>query len=257
MKYFLLLSLFILSACSDVQSNDSSVRLDQNADGIIGGRVVKPMDVIASRVLMVVSYNASGRTNLCTGTPIKEDVILTAAHCVQNAVKVKVAFGLNIVDVQNNPVIQASSFKFNTDYDENHDQYDLALVRLPRPIPSNYSVSKIYDGTQEITSETVTLAGYGITSSNGNDAGILRITTKSLKNITVQRDSILITQQSYNGVCSGDSGGPLFVQVGSELQLYGVNSYVEGTESNPCGYTSGAVYVKSQMTWIQNTLKEL
>ncbi|QLY24001.1 trypsin-like serine protease [Bdellovibrio sp. KM01] len=259
MKYLIVLPFLFLGACADKDSNSQlgAVSLEQNTTGIVGGRLVKANDPVATRVVMIEIKYENGGTNLCTGTPIDKTTILTAAHCVKGAVRVRVGYALDEDSITKGNLVVAKSFKAHEDYEEDADQYDLGLVRLQKAIPSNYKVSKIYDGSQEVTSDTVTLVGYGITSSQGTDAGYLRTTTKDLDDVRIRNNSILIIQQPHNGVCSGDSGGPVFVQVGNEMQLIGVNSYVEGPSKNPCGQIAGSVYVKSQLTWIRKTIKEL
>ncbi|QDK45793.1 hypothetical protein DOM22_11860 [Bdellovibrio sp. ZAP7] len=110
---------------------------------------------------------------------------------------------------------------------------------------------------KEVTSDTVTLVGYCITSSNGDDAGYLRMTTKDMDDVSIRSGNLLIIQQPHNGTCSGDSGGTGLCQVGNEMQVAGINSFVEGIEKDPCGYIGGSVYVKSQLTWIRKTIKAL
>ncbi|WP_413293640.1 S1 family peptidase [Bdellovibrio sp. HCB185ZH] len=259
MKYLMVLPFLFLGACADSGSNNQTgaVSLEQSQNGIVGGRKVNSSDAVASRVVMLETKYENGKVSLCTGTPIDKTTILTAAHCLKGGVRVRVVYALDIDSIKKSDIVEAKSFKSHEDYEEDADQYDLGLVRISKAIPSNYKVSKIYDGSQEITSDTVTLVGYGITSSHGDDAGYLRMTTKDLDDVTVRNGSILIMPQPHNGTCSGDSGGPVFVQVGREMQIVGVNSFVEGTQKDPCGYTAGSVYVKSQLTWIHKTLKEL
>lgn len=232
-------------------------------NGIISGYKVSSQDELAKKVVMLLMEGE--KSSICTGTPIAKDVILTAAHCVKGATRVRAIFhtditcesGFNI----NDHAIESSSFFYHDKYSGKTDATnDVALVKLKSAIPSDYDISKVYDGYSSLSSDTVTFAGYGVTREATEEGvpsgeGFLRMTTKSYRS-EVRKDGMnLVIDQPYTGVCSGDSGGPIFVEVRGEKQIIGVNSVVSGpTQSRVCHGKAVAMYAPHFTDWIRTAL---
>lgn len=254
------MSIFVLGACEHSKPSDHKVTTcipASEMDGIIGGARVNSNDILAKKVVMLLTKKGK-EVSICTGTPISKDVILTAAHCVDGAEKTDVAVVFH-TDVtcesgfnSDKQAIKVQDFISHSGYSRKADATnDLALVKMNSSIPSDYEISEIYDGTSELSTDQVTLAGYGITDEDGKGAMFLRTTTKSFKNdITVEKENIVM-EQKHTGVCSGDSGGPVFVEVGGKLKIAGVNSVVSGKKEAICHGKSVSMFVPYFIDWIQ------
>ncbi|MEK2644545.1 S1 family peptidase [Bdellovibrio sp. BCCA] len=260
----LVLSVSLLAGCSsskDAKAPAQCVPASQ-MDGIIGGVKVTAADALAKKVVLLLIKSGKD-SSICTGTPVSRDVILTAAHCVKNADKVMAIFHTDITcesgfNKEKQSVI-ASDFLYHKDYSgRSNAENDVALVKLPTSIPSDYHVSKIYDGKSALSSDTVTLAGYGITAESGEGSMFLRTTQKSFKKDLYTTSTNVVMSQPDNGICSGDSGGPVFVEVRGELQILGVNSIVNGrTEATVCHGRGVSMYAPYYQDWVQRQIPNL
>ncbi len=259
-------SLIGLSACAPSKKSAANNKVDAEnlcASGIVGGKSVKNEDPLAKKVVLLLMMDKEKQISTCTGTPIADDVILTAAHCVENAVLVSAVFKTALCEgneLNTEDTILAANWQRHKDYKgvrESKDGVlsDVAIIKLPKSIPADYQVSKVYDGTSEITSKTVTLVGYGRTTEQDEGLPQLRKTYKKLNDEIGRAEApsdLMVIDQKTSGVCNGDSGGPVFVEVGSELQVAGVNSFVVNPE-NPdkrCHYAGAAVYMPLYRPWL-------
>ncbi len=264
----LLLGLSVLVGCT--ASHESGEKISgQCMPGVIGGSLAAKSDPLSKKVVMLLmaTYNSKGQEEIhsCTGTPISEDVILTAAHCVKGYHKIAAVFANDVTCSSgyriNRDAVIASSFAYDPDYtDSTHIiiTHDVGLVRLESKIPSDYEISPLYTGGP-LSSDEVTLVGYGATSESGSGVMFLRSKKKSYeKDLSVSDDRVTILQ-TEGGLCKGDSGGPVFVEVNGQKQILGVASYVNGVASADsfCHGTSTAMYSPSLLPWITKTIPTL
>ncbi len=183
----------------------------------------------------VVAVYAGG---LCTGTLVAPQIVLTAAHCVGDAIVSGntnaggVRFGdgespwidsIDIVDMTMHRLYKPPAFK----------RHDIALLRLARPAPAEIPVLPI--STRNLTEDDVGLqlrvVGFGNTyggtpgEDNGTGSGSKRQVTLPLKE--VRPSHLTIGDRLYN-TCQGDSGGPTFARFGGTEYVVGVTSYGAG-----------------------------
>jgi secreted trypsin-like serine protease len=234
-------------------------------DGIVGGKSVGSEDSLATKVVMVRARINDHEANLCTGTLVSRNIVITAAHCLTGAKSARVVFdvspGCNANFNPNTQSIEVRKAAVHPKYDETvKGMNDLALLRLASPAPSNYEVIGLYDGTSQLSSQSVTYAGYGRTRENDEFNQSLRSVVKKYSgNIFYSKERNLVTSQSNGqGICQGDSGGPVFFEVNYRLQLAGVNSVVAGkSDSKICRGISEAMYIPAHLEWITKKMKDL
>lgn len=234
-------------------------------DGIVGGKSVGTGDYMATKAVMVLARINDREANLCTGTLIARNVVITAAHCLLGSKSARVVFD---VDPGCNSSFNPNTQSINVRRSVVHPKYlesvkglnDLAMLKLETSAPSNYEVIPLYDGTSELSSQRVTYAGYGRTTESGSFRQSLRSVVKNYTGtIFYAKNSNLVTSQTNGkGICQGDSGGPVFFEVNNRMHLAGVNSVVLGkSDSKICRGASEAMYIPAHMKWISKNLKAL
>lgn len=252
-----------LTTGCEVSKENSHTVSHECIDGsaIVGGAYVSSEQALSKKVVALLSTDGKEQS-ICTGTPISDDLILTAAHCVKGAVKIVALFSNDLGCGSGFKIsthgIEASSFTYDrrfTGTDGAIDN-DYGLVRLKSAIPSNYKISRIYSGGA-LSSENVTLVGYGVTSERGEGSGFLRTKIKSKNDVSVKNGKVYLAQYE-GGVCKGDSGGPLFVEVNGELEILGVTSYgTSYSDETVCHGKGIFAYAPGMVTWIQSVMPYL
>jgi V8-like Glu-specific endopeptidase len=236
----------------------------EESNGIVNGTSVAPQDPDSKRAVLLIIRR--GKTiSSCTGAPISDRVILTAGHCLKGVNKrdVTVVFHPEMTctsGYNESKSIPSVDVLVHKDYKgDNQAKYDLAMVKLESPIPSTYHPQSLYDGTTPLSSDQVLMIGYGVTSEKTRDSMHLRKTMKSFKTETAVRDqNIGFDQRAGGGVCSGDSGGPVYVQADGEYKIIAVNSTVMSKDENKvCHGLSMAMYMPYFADWVQQSLKKL
>ncbi len=197
----------------------------------------------------------------CTGTLITDKVVLTAGHCLEGMSASRLA-----IYVGDNPYVDLVSHMYTVDDVEVYPNYssrqitdDLALVRLDTGVTE--SVTPVYplpssDGfTNSDIGETMNFAGFGTTETGGYGQK-LQVSIPlggfgcSVYGCSSSGDSE--TQISYRqgsgGPCSGDSGGPMFVERGDDVYVGGITSYGDYY----CTQYGVSTRVDAYTSWISN-----
>lgn len=279
----------VLTACSPQSQNSNKVSSDSSQTGIIGGTVVEASDVISKSTVFLQSYtkSADGKTSVanCTGTLVREDIVLTAGHCVpalkkgEQAVMVAafvqdyktkpdqklVRYVSNVVvhpnyvgdDEESSeakvsetlaaaaaaplaPVAPAAAAKEQAPEEEEKfvNYNDFALIKLAAPAPEGFVPAKILTD-EALLSEgaEVIVAGFGINDDikKTSDGKLKKAKTLVLGSYG---NELLTDQSRGESICSGDSGGPAFLEVKGQLYVWGVASRV-GNPRNEAAYCSG------------------
>jgi len=228
----------------------------------------------------------SSKTPNCTGTLIKPDLVLTAAHCVgYHPSDMMIAYGYEKPGEGDIgcffPVLAKSIHPGSYYYDwfpedittepidsgidpgtagENYDDIALLLVdNSPSPVnivfvpvlpPENYDdVLKV--------SDIVTIAGYGQHEKGvtGDElyAADVPVTWRGEYEMILGEDEI--SNPDAGNACYGDSGGPAYVTYGNNIFVSGVTSRAPTIPE--CGH--GAVYTipGSYLDWIQEAYVEM
>jgi len=268
----------VLAACGNQKTAQS---LHSSSTGIVNGSDVTADDAVAkSTVALLVSLEGYPEAMFCTGTLVSENVIITAAHCLEDyrdigydqetgefkEIRLKVTGG-NVAFATNaktgNPT-KRSFTRFSI-----HPQYqpkevgqgswnDIAILQFEGSLPDGYQpVPVLQDKAQLKTGLTVTFAGFGITSPLGNDAkvddsGVLRKGDSVLSRADFEGNELLF-QLPTSGVstCQGDSGGPAFAKIAGQLTLVGVTSR---GEDSFCRGVSISTSVAAHVDFIRRTM---
>lgn len=222
------------------------------AQGITGGNAVTD-----SSFNFVAKVSYVGGT-FCSGTLIRSDWVLTAAHCVGGVTDpgdMSVRVGTHVND-SGGQVRKAVALYSYPKYSGGHN--DVALLKLESPVTGVTPIkladpgqSFRWDGRQGgpfTQYDDGLIAGWG---RNGSGQSPALLQFKGVSIMPAEPDGIgLKSIPTSGGPCPGDSGGPLMVDIGGELFQVGV---MKGQNcSTNANYSEvGAGYLQ---TWILNHL---
>lgn len=215
--------------------------------------------------------------SFCSGTIVGRRTIVTAAHCVQELINNSTKGGPLLPSPDNFIVhfdtkvsktgtfIRAVKVIPHPDWNPSDTlspfpvgkPNDIGVVILAQDIPASARPATIADPTLVVNGGDAYLAGYGVTKDrNTNDTGTLRTLTSkfSAENGKIAR----VTHGGFfKGICAGDSGGPAYVKVGTELQLVGAASTGAEIPGIGClGSNSNSTDIRYYKDWIKSVSPE-
>ena len=200
---------------------------------VINGEVSRDPDGLRASVVRIEST----RGEICSGTLIGPDLVLTAAHCVMHRA------GYSVVAVDRSfrqQRILAIAASMHPDFvpgttPEDQPGIDLALIKLERPLGADFQPLDPR-GSAIATGEAVDIAGFGVVAENRRGtAGTLRsaqlVSIGSLEvanRVTMVTDRRRFAETTGSGACLGDSGGPILRGGRGGYQVVGVVSWSSG-----------------------------
>ena len=151
--------------------------------------------------------------NLCTGTLIGPDVVVTASHCTQGRSASQLGFGVGLTPSERLATFSVSSI-------HEHPTVDAAILLLSEdatarlggltPIRVNgAALTTALEGIQ------IEVAGYGETYDPGRDGRWFAALELEL----VGPEYITVNGGGLRGLCYGDSGGPLLSTLANGLPV--------------------------------------
>ena len=184
---------------------------------MVGGSAVTGDDTFSRHLVGIVD---PVHGSVCTGTMIRQDVVLTAAHCFDGSRRAEnyvAVFGLSLDPKRGAKAVRVEAIRIPPSYDPDKNRrrssYDIALLKLAGKAPPGYVPATVGSKTDYFLSEDeiYIAAGYGNTSNLARDPGLLRKLVTPGKKLFVKGGCRLIElHQLGAGPCRGDSGSPLF-----------------------------------------------
>ncbi|WP_168196684.1 trypsin-like serine protease [Bdellovibrio sp. ZAP7] len=194
------------------------------------------------------------------------------------------------IDPRNIRTIRAMAFHddFKNLDEAGSDYGDIGIIKLTSPAPENYLITPLLKDVSNIRpSDTVTLAGFGYSSEKtivtdrnypGVDAAVsegrgycnnyktkcyvtevngdgeLREVQVTIE--TLRDKDMVLNESNQKATCSGDSGGPAFVEINGKTLLAGVTSRT--LTDNDCGSAQGVkTLVPHYFTWIKQMIQAM
>lgn len=228
------------------------------AAALVGG--APPVQGPHAAVMIVGS-----RGNSCTGIAVARDLILTAAHCVPAGADYK----LVQFDAQRQPQLRDTQqiarhpqFSQKT-FDAHRATADVALIKVSNATPA--APAAIHGERLKVApGDRLTVWGYGLTrAGDGKSGGTLRNATLTVTgqpgNLQIRlMDAANRNERPGLGACTGDSGAPVFRDIGGRMMVVGVVSWstAAGNEAG-CGGLTGVTPLSLYYPWIVETARKL
>jgi secreted trypsin-like serine protease len=231
---------------------------------IIGGEVARAGQFPFAAAIHVQTADSKF---FCGGALTGNDWVITAGHCVYNAVLFTIQLGSNhlVSDDSSRMTVATSTYILHPDFKPDTIEHDIGLIKFRRPVDYNIYLSPVYSWSMPLADDARVYAlGWGQTSDAdgelSNDLRYLFIST--ISNLECRMvygdqitDNMVCAIGNYNeGTCTGDNGSPLVMSSGKYYTLVGVASFISanGCEStNPSGYTRTFPY----FDWIRNNTR--
>ncbi|XP_044073995.1 granzyme B-like [Siniperca chuatsi] len=227
--------------------------------GIVGGKVAKPH----SKPYMA-SLQSCGHHS-CGGILIREDFVLTAAHC-KGTEPMTVVLGAHDISKKekSQQAIKVAKYYPHPEYTGKYS-YDIMLLKLKKNATLNRYVKTIglpkKDGKIP-ANINCTVAGWGKTGTNKPSSHVLKETTEKMQfsfecqNIWQKyfnADKMICTKfdKHKGGVCQGDSGGPLICN--SKPQ--GITAFTHASDCNNPKYPHVFTKVHFFLPWIKKEMQ--
>ena len=216
-----------------------------------------PASGYAARAIVMV---VDRRGDLCTGTALTRDLVLTAAHCVGGKLNYQ------IKTYQSGQTISVRAIALHPRFDlasyaASRATADVALLKLSAPLADLVMPAKLAPERRVAVGETLTIAGFGITAAGtARGLGLPRMATLT---VTSKPGSLQIrlfdlatrNQRVGLGACTGDSGAPAF-EPASEAIIGVVSWSTAPGDQEGCGGLTGVTPLLLYRVWIVETARK-
>lgn len=208
------------------------------------GRVIGGEDAPEGSIPYQVSLQYIYGGHYCGGSILNEYWIVTGANCLYgyNHSHIQIVAGTN--EWENPPeelIYMPDEFIIHCQYEKPYDHHnDIGLIRLKTPLKFSERINKIELATKPLTEgDVLQLSGWGLTENGGSEIPYAKLQRLNVNFLPYQQcrgalsnsplmdySQICTFNRQGEGVCFGDSGGPVTM----DGKLYGVASW-----GKPCG----------------------
>lgn len=132
--------------------------------------------------------------------------------------------------------------------------HDIALLKFEGGIPENFQAANISIGLP-LANQKMSLAGFGVSNNDQEDQGTLKQVDLDVVSVSELFGEVELDNRSGRGACKGDSGGPIFINKGNIIEIFGVASR---NKAQSCR-DSNIIYTltQSHKQWILDAAKAL
>ncbi|KAL5287681.1 epsilonTry.2 family protein [Megaselia abdita] len=206
-----------------------------------------------------VSLQKNGN-HFCGGSLYKSNVVVTAAHCLQNGIaasSITVRLG-STSRSSGGVVVKAASYKNHPSYSGSTHAYDIAIIRLASSVSLSSTIKTIALASSTPAAGTsAVVTGWGTTKEGASTlpTTLQQLTVKMLSNTQCSsssygygskiKPSMVCAYNAGKDSCQGDSGGPLV----AGGKLVGVVSWGYGCAR--VGYPGVYADVAALKSWVE------
>jgi secreted trypsin-like serine protease len=214
-----------------------------------------PANGFAARSIVMV---VDARGDLCTGTVLTRDLVLTAAHCVTAPIDYQVKAYQTGQPIAVRSIARHPGFNF-ANYAASRATADVALLKLAAPLPDIMLQATLAPPRRVAAGETLTVAGFGVTAADtarGLGQPRMAALTVTGKPGSLQirlYDAATRGLRAGLGGCTGDSGAPAF----HGDKLIGVVSWSTApNDEEGCGGLTGVTPLLIYRDWVVETARK-
>ncbi len=225
-----------------IKSVDSSRATESAPTPFIIGGTTTSRDRYRDYALVIITDGSGNITGLCGGTVIASNKVLTAAHCAQErASRYFTIPGFYAFSdrLQQSDLFPVSRVAAHPEYNPSTIANDVAVLTLTRDYFTQ--ISPVLSGSDKLAGTDGTVIGTGLTATNP------RAEPNALQEVLAPITSNLDCNdqwESFTGIrpiesnmmcagfttdgrgsCSGDSGGPLFIDINGQRVVAGTVSF--------------------------------
>lgn len=203
-----------------IAPHDQGQRLPNLVPVILDAQEVTDDDPVASHTVVVLR-RTNKVANLCSGVIISRRHVIAAEHCLVPATDLAVLFKMVVTAADMAEFKAATAHNvakvFPTIGAGDIAGADVGILQLSSDIPTTHSPARMVRTDKSEVNAIV--AGYGNSSPAEKGAGRLRKTSMKLYQTPIRWRAV-----TESPTCSGDSGGPAFIEDSTPLQLVGIVS---------------------------------
>jgi hypothetical protein len=178
----------------------------------------------------------------CTGVAVSTHTLVTAAHCLDGEIKSVRIFTQSSYDPKQ-PSLAISGFQLHPSYNQKSSRYrcDMAKITMKEKLPSFIKLHQIQQvKTGDIIYGNIYRFGFG----ERNKKNLRTVVTPGLRRVNNLEDVLELNDEFSR---SGDSGGPVFIQNGTDVKILAVHSTFS---TGPQGNFSLNPLLGSHLPWI-------
>lgn len=226
------------------------------SNAIVGGRLFSEEGYKRSALIGIQSVYGT-KMDICTGILLNATTVLTAAHCFDN---------INFATIT-----MFKSLDMNKDRRQQMRIFAHQIVLHPNYLASNkvssdfaiVKLNQIFSGSDSLhyprlladaKGDHYGLYGYGFDENNQH--GVLKLVFKTKAEIVPSNSEefVSFSQQNGQGICNGDSGGPLIVSFNNINHVVAINDSVSGPSGRECFGKGNFRKIAPVMDWIKSNM---